>query len=90
VQNLHVEMTTVLFEYRSEWLLAVPYSENGPQGDAFRNHGGHQIECDGQLRKIPKGTFCRCLQQWQNRWSKCVCVCVCVCVRKGPTLKVIR
>ena len=38
--------TTVLSGSRSEWLFAVPYSENGPQGDAFRNHGGHQIECD--------------------------------------------
>ena len=28
--------------------LAVPYSENGPQGDAFCNHGGHQIDCDGR------------------------------------------
>jgi len=28
--------------------LAVPYSENGPQGNTFRNHGGHQIECDGR------------------------------------------
>jgi hypothetical protein len=28
--------------------LAVPYFENGLQGDAFRNHGGHQIECDGR------------------------------------------
>ena len=40
--------TTVLSGSRSEWLLAVPYSENGPQGDAFRNHGGHKIECDGR------------------------------------------
>jgi len=39
--------TTVLSGSRSEWILALPYSENGPQGDAFRNHGGHQIECDG-------------------------------------------
>jgi hypothetical protein len=27
--------------------LAVPYSENGPQENALRNHSGHQIECDG-------------------------------------------
>ena len=39
--------TTLLSGSRSEWLLAVPYSENGPQGDVFRNHGGHQIQCDG-------------------------------------------
>jgi len=24
-------------------------------------------------RKIPKEAFCRCFQQWQDRWSKCVC-----------------
>jgi hypothetical protein len=23
-------------------------------------------------RKIPKEAFCRCFQQWQDRWSKCV------------------
>ena len=26
-----------------------------------------------ELRKIPKETFRRCFQQWQDRWSKCVC-----------------
>jgi hypothetical protein len=25
-----------------------------------------------ELRKIPKETFRRCFQQWQDRWSKCV------------------
>jgi hypothetical protein len=38
---------------------AVPYSENGSQGDTFRNHGGHQIECDGRTledsKKKPSG-----------------------------------
>jgi hypothetical protein len=28
--------------------LAVPSSENGPQGGSFRNHGGRQIECGSQ------------------------------------------
>jgi hypothetical protein len=26
-----------------------------------------------ELRMIPKEAFCRCFQQWQDRWSKCVC-----------------
>jgi len=39
-----------------------------------------------ELRQIPKEAFCRCFQQWQDRWSMCVCV----CMRKGPTLKVIN
>jgi len=40
--------TTVLSGSRSEWLLAVLYSENGPQGDALCNHGRHRMECDGR------------------------------------------
>jgi hypothetical protein len=39
---------------RSQRLLAVPYSENGPQGDTFRNHGGHRIECDGRIPEVSK------------------------------------
>jgi hypothetical protein len=35
--------TTALSGSSSEWLLAVPYSKNGGQGDTFRNHGGHQM-----------------------------------------------
>jgi hypothetical protein len=35
--------TTVLYGSRSEWLLAVPYSENGPQGDTFHNHGRQRM-----------------------------------------------
>jgi len=39
----------------SLWVtLAVPYSENGPQRDVFRNHGGHQIECDGRTPEDSK------------------------------------
>jgi hypothetical protein len=26
-----------------------------------------------ELQKIPKEAFCRCFQQWQDRWSKRVC-----------------
>ena len=43
--------TTALSRSRPEWLLNVLYSENGPQGDAFLNHGGHQIECYGRTPK---------------------------------------
>jgi hypothetical protein len=25
-----------------------------------------------KVRKIPKETFRRCFQQWQDRWSECV------------------
>jgi hypothetical protein len=34
--------TTVLCGSRTDWILAVPYSENGPQGDMFHNLGGHK------------------------------------------------
>jgi hypothetical protein len=47
---------------------------SGPQGDAFRSQGGHKPNATAELRNIPKEVFCRCLQQWQARWSKCVCV----------------
>jgi len=46
--------TTVLSGSRSEWLLGLPYSANGPQGQAFRNHGGHQIECDSRTPEDSK------------------------------------
>jgi hypothetical protein len=81
---------------RSKWLLAVPYSEKGPQGDTFCNYGGHRIECRSWTRKIPKEAFHWCFPQWQNWWSKRVCACTSTCLfswvraRKGPTLKVIR
>jgi hypothetical protein len=49
--------TTVLSGSRSGRLLAVPYSETGPQGDRFRDHGGYQIKRDGRTpedsNKIP-------------------------------------
>jgi len=72
--------TTVLSGSRSEWLSAVPYSENGPQGDAFRTMEDIESNATTELRKIPKEAFRQCIQQWQDRWSKCVCV------RKGRWL----
>ena len=65
--------TTVLSGSRSEWLSAVPYSENGPQGDAFRTMESIESNATAELRKIPKEAFRQCIQQWQDRWSKCVC-----------------
>jgi hypothetical protein len=46
--------TTVLSGSRSERLLAVPYSELGPQVDVFRSHGKHQIECDDRTPEDSK------------------------------------
>ena len=82
--------TTVLSGSRSEWLSAVPYSENGPKGGAFRTMEDIKSNATAELRKIPKEAFRQRFQHWQDRWSSCVCVFVCVRVRKGPTLKVIR
>ena len=64
--------TTVLSGSRSEWRSAVPYSENVPQGDAFRTMEGIESNATAELRKIPKEASCQCTQQWQDRWSKCV------------------
>ena len=48
---------TIVDGSHSEWLLAVPYPKNGPQGEAFRNHGRHQIKCDGQTLEDSKRSF---------------------------------
>ena len=76
--------TTVLSGSRSEWLSAVPCSENMPQGDAFRTMEDIESNATAEIRKIPKEASRQCIQQWKDRWSKCVCV------GKGLTLKVIR
>ena len=68
------------------WLF--PTLKMGLKGTRFATMEDIKSNETTELRKIPKEAFRRGLQQWQNRWSKCVCVCVCVC--KGPTLKVIR
>jgi hypothetical protein len=47
----------------------------------YNNEEGVKLNAMAELRKIPKESFHRCFQQWQDRWSKCVCVCVCVCVQ---------
>jgi hypothetical protein len=81
----------VLSGSRSELLLAVPCSENGPQGDVsqpWRTSNGvrHLNSRRFQKRKV----IHPCFQQWQGRCSKCVCACARMSTRKGPTLKVIR
>jgi len=65
--------TTVLSGSRSGWLSAVPYSENVPQGDAFRTMEDIESNVMAELRKIPKEAFRQCIQQRQDRWSTCVC-----------------
>jgi len=76
LQTLHVEMTTVLSGSRSEWLLVVLYSENAPQGDAFRNHGGHQIECDGRTPEDSKRSLPPVLPTMVGSMEQ-----LCVCAR---------
>jgi len=68
--------TTVLSGSRSEWLLAVPYSENGPQGDAFHNHGRHQMECDGRTLEDSKRSLPPVLPTTAGSMEQ-----VCVCAR---------
>jgi hypothetical protein len=67
--------TTLLSGFHSEWLLAVPYSENGPQGGAFRNDSGHQMECDGRTPEDSKRSLPPVLPTVR------ACVRACVCVR---------
>ena len=65
--------TTVLSRSRSEWFSAVSCSENMPQGDAFRTMEDIESNATAELRKNPKEVSRQCIQQWQDRWNKCVC-----------------
>ena len=69
--------------HRNRVTLVFPYSENGPQGDAFCNHGGHQIDCDGRNPEDSKEPSAGASNNGRIDEAS-------VCVRKGPTLKVIR
>jgi hypothetical protein len=69
---------------RSEGLLALPYSENRPQGETFRSHGGQQIECDDRTPQHSKRTNPPVLPTMIG-WMQQV-----LYMRKGPTVKVIR
>ena len=64
------------------WLF--PTLKVGLKGTRFTTMEDIKLNATAKLRKISNEAFCRCFQQQQERWSKCVCV------RKGPTLKVIR
>ena len=63
--------------------LVFPYSENRPQGDAFCNHGGHQIDCDGRNPEDSKEPSAGASNSARIDGAS-------VCARKGLTLKVIR
>jgi hypothetical protein len=65
------------------WLLAATL-KMGFKGTHFVTMEDIKSNATAELRQIPKEAFCRCSQQWQGRWSKCVYAC------KGPALKVIR
>jgi hypothetical protein len=78
--------TTVLSESRSELLLAVSYSENGPKRTRFATMG--DIKSNAEPQEILKEAFHRLFQKWQDPCSKCVCVCA--RARARACLKVIR
>jgi hypothetical protein len=45
----------------------------GFKGTRFATVEDIKSNATAEHRKIPKEDFCRCFQQWQDRWSKCVC-----------------
>jgi len=62
--------------------LTVPYSENGPQGAAFRNHGRHRMRRPNS-RRLQKKPSAGASNNGRIDGAS-------VCARKGSTLKVIR
>jgi hypothetical protein len=52
---------------------ALNKSENGPQGDTFRNHGGHKIECDGRTPEDSKRSLPPVLPRMAGSMEQCVC-----------------
>jgi hypothetical protein len=61
-------MATVL----SEWLLAAPTLKMSFKGTYFSTTEDIKSNATAELREIPKETFLRCFQQWQDGWSKCM------------------
>jgi hypothetical protein len=59
--------TTVLCGSRSEWVLAVPYSENLAQAGDLVTLEDIKSNVTTEFRKISKDAFFRCFQQWQDR-----------------------
>jgi hypothetical protein len=53
------------------WLF--PTLKMGLEGACFVTMEVIKLNATAELRKIPKETFRRCFQQWQDRWSKCAC-----------------
>jgi hypothetical protein len=62
--------------------LTLRYSENGPQGDTYPNHEGHQIEFDGRTLEDSK-SFPSELPTMTGSMEQ-------LCMRKGTTSKVIK
>jgi hypothetical protein len=82
---------TVRYGSRSERLLTVPYSENGP---ASRGPVSQPWRTSNLTRRPNSGKFQQKTSAGASNSSRIgvasVCVPVRACVRKGPTLKVIR
>jgi hypothetical protein len=60
--------------------LVVPCSENGPQEDMFRNHGGHLIECEAEPPNDSKRSLPQVFPIMAGSMEQ-VCVRACACVR---------
>jgi hypothetical protein len=58
-------------------------SENGRRGDKFRNHGVHQIECDGRTPEDSKRILPLVLPTMAGSMKQGMCVCVCVCTQRS-------
>jgi hypothetical protein len=65
--------TTVLSGSSYEWLMAVPYSENGPKWGTFRNQGGYQIECYGKTPENSKRSLPPVFPSMEHARA-CLCV----------------
>jgi hypothetical protein len=55
---------------RDFWLFST--LKMGLKGTHFANIEEIKLNAVAKPWKISKETFCRCFQQWQDRWSKCV------------------
>jgi hypothetical protein len=67
--------------------LRVSLGSSLPQGDTFRNHGGHQMESTGELGKIPEETSASASKSGRID-GESVCACVRACVRACHISKV--
>jgi hypothetical protein len=53
------------------WLF--PTLKIGLKGTCFATMEDIKSNATAELWKIPKEAFCRCFQQWQDRWNECMC-----------------